>query len=114
MASDVTGNFSAPGRMAHVNCILQPQLIGKRCKIVGVRVHIVAIPRLRGTPVPAPIMRDDSVAALAEEKHLSIPIVRGQRPSVAEHYGLALSPVLVENLRPIFSRNRRHNSLLII
>jgi len=52
--------------------------------------------------VTAPVGCDDSIAMLAEEHHLSVPVVRGERPTVAEHDGLALSPVLVVDLRPSF------------
>src|SRR5437762_1468426 len=70
--------------------------------------NVVAIPRLGGTTVPSPVMRDDSIALLAEEQHLSVPIVRSERPAVTEHYGLALSPVLVVNLCAVFCCDSRH------
>src|SRR5277367_3524559 len=108
MPPNVTGNFSAAGGMSHVDRVLQVELFSKDCEVVGVRVHVIAIPRLGGTAVPSPIMRDDSKALLAEVQHLSIPVVRAERPAVAEHYGLARSPVLVENLRTVFRADRWH------
>ena len=58
--------------------------------------------------MPTPVVGDDSITLLTEEQHLSVPGVRVQRPTVAEHDGLALSPVLVINLRPVFRRDCRH------
>src|SRR5438445_2906802 len=108
MPSNVTGDFSATGGVAHVDSVLQVKLFSEGCEIVGVGVHVVAIPRLGGTTVPSPVMRDDSIALLAEEQHLSVPIVRSERPAVTEHYGLALSPVLVVNLCAVFCCDSRH------
>src|SRR5271156_3359594 len=112
MTANITGNFSAAGGVAYMDCVFQVELIRQHCEIVGVGVHIVAIPRLGRTAVAAPVVRDDSIAVLAEEQHLSVPVVRGERPAVTEHNGLTRAPVLVINLRAIFCRNCRHTSLL--
>jgi hypothetical protein len=56
----------------------------------------------------SPVMRDHTIAVLAEKQHLSIPVVRRERPTVTEHYGLACSPVLVENLGTVFHRDCGH------
>src|ERR1700733_12657967 len=109
MTADVTGDFAATGGVAHMNRVLQVELLSQHCKIVCVGVHIVAVPRLCGTAVPAPVVRDDSIAALAEEQHLSVPIVRGERPSVTEHDRLTATPVFVINLRTILCRDSWHN-----
>src|SRR6202023_1040885 len=108
MPPNVTGNFSAAGGMAHMDCVLQVKLFGEGCEIVGVGVHVITIPRLGGTAVPSPVMRDDSIALLAEEQHLSVPVVGGERPTVTEHDGLALSPVLVVNGCSVFRCNGWH------
>src|SRR6266849_2217121 len=91
-----------------MNRIFQVKLFSQSREIVRISVHIVTVPRLGGTAVPAPVVRDNSIALLAEEQHLSVPVVRGKRPAVAEHYGLALSPVLVVNVGAVFCRERRH------
>ena len=59
--------------------------------------------------MPSPISRDHSVATLTEVQHLPVPVVRRERPAMAEHYGLALSPVLVVDLRSVFRRDCRHD-----
>ena len=73
MAPDVTGDFPAAGGVADVDCVLQVELFGERCEVVGVGIHVVAVPRLGGTAVAAPVMRDDSIAMLAEKQHLRLP-----------------------------------------
>src|SRR6202162_5056256 len=114
MASNITGNFSAAGGVADMNCVLQIKFFSEDREIVRVGVHVVAVPRLGGAAVPAPVMGDDSKTLLAEEQHLSVPVVRGERPSVTEHYGLALSPVLVVNVRAVFCRERRHKLFSLV
>src|ERR1700739_812732 len=57
----------------------------------------------------SPVMRDDAIAALAKEQHLPVPVVRAQRPPVAEHDRLPFSPILVINLSPVFCRYRCHD-----
>lgn len=94
----VADHFTAAGRMAHVNGVLEVQLLGQRREVVGVVVHVVALGGVAGTPVPAPVVRDDPVTLLQEEQHLVVPVVGRQRPAVAEHDRLARSPVLVVDL----------------
>src|SRR5579862_5000763 len=108
MPPDIPRNFAAARGVAHMDRVLQIKLVSKGCEIVSIRVHVVAVPGLGGAAVPAPVMRNNAIATLAEKQHLSIPVVRGERPAVAEHDRLARSPVLVENLCSIFCRDRRH------
>src|ERR1700691_954090 len=110
MPPNITRNFSAASRVAHMDCVLQVQLLSEGRQVVGVGVHLVAVPGLRGTPVPAPVMSDYAVAKLAKVQHLSVPVIRAERPSVAEHYGLALTPVLVINRRAVFRCDRSHKA----
>src|ERR1022692_1419475 len=109
MPPNVTGNFSTAGGVTHMDGVFQVELFREGCEIVGVGVHVVTIPGLSGTTVPSPVVRDHSIATLAEEQHLSVPVVRGERPPVTEHDGLPLSPVLVENRRAIFCGDMGHN-----
>src|SRR5579864_9114961 len=111
MPPDVTGNFSAAGGMAHVDCVLQVKLFGQRGEVVGVGVHLVTIPCLGRTAMTASIVRNDPIAILTEEQHLSVPVVRAERPAMTENYRLSRSPVLVINLRTVFRGNRWHKLL---
>ena len=60
--------------------------------------------------MPTAIMSDHPVAALEEEHHLCIPVVRRQRPTVMEKERLACSPILEVDLRAVFHCNRSHVS----
>src|SRR3981081_1335737 len=102
MPSDVACDLATTGGVAHVDCIFQVKLFGEGGEIIGISVHLVTVPRLGGTTVSSPVMRDDSIAALAQKQHLRIPIVGSEWPAMTEDYGLTLSPVLVENLRTVF------------
>src|SRR5580693_6901912 len=108
MPPNVTGNFSAASRVPHMDCIFQVKLFSEHCEVVRVGVHIVAIPRLVRTAVPSSVGSDDSIAAQAEKQHLSVPIVRSERPAMTEHNRLSRAPIFVVNLRTIFRRNRWH------
>src|SRR6266581_7024063 len=109
MPPNVTRDFSTAGGVAHVDCVFQVESFCESREIIGVGVHLVAIPRLGGTAVTSPVMSNNPIALLAEKQHLSVPVIGGERPSVTEHYGLALSPVLVVNLCAVFSCDRGHD-----
>jgi hypothetical protein len=53
----------------------------------------------------AAIMRDATISAVSQEKHLIFLGIRAERPSVAEHYWLPFAPVLVVNLCAVFRRD---------
>ena len=48
----------AAGRMADVNGVLEIEVCGHRREVAGVVVHVVAVARLGGPPVAAPVIRD--------------------------------------------------------
>src|SRR6476660_1406868 len=68
----------------------------------------MAAPGLGGATMAAPVVGDDTIAVLEEEQHLRVPIIGRQRPPMAEHDGLTLAPVLVEDLDAVFGRDGRH------
>src|SRR4030095_1618319 len=70
-------------------------MIGDGLQIVGIMVHVMSVVGLRRATMSAPISCNDAIAFAEEEKHLRVPIVRAQRPAVAEHDGLAFTPVFV-------------------
>src|SRR5260370_15544255 len=111
MSTEVACGFTATGRVPHMDRVLQVKLLGELREIVRVGVHVVAVPGLRGTAVASPVVRDNAISALSEEQHLGVPVVRRQRPAVAENDWLPPAPVLVEDCRAIFGRNRCHRKL---
>src|SRR5450631_1973330 len=88
--------------MPHVDRVLQIEFFGESREVIGVGVHVVTVPGLGGPAVSTPVSRDDTIALLPEEQHLSVPVVGGEWPAVAEHNGLPFSPVFVVNLRSVF------------
>src|SRR5512140_2222568 len=95
--------------MAHVNCVFQVEFFSEGCEIVCVCVHVIAVPRLCGSAVPTSIMRNNAKTSLSEKHHLSVPLIRRQRPSMAEDDGLPCAPVFVENLSAILRSYCRHD-----
>ena len=73
--------------------------------------RVVTIGGLRRAPVAAPVMGDHTVSVSKKEQHLRVPVIGGQRPTVAEHNRLARAPVLVEDFRAVGGRDRAHACL---
>src|SRR5262249_18413186 len=94
--------------MTDMDGLLQIERFGERCEIVGVCVHLIAVPRLTRPAVTAAIVSDTAVSARGQKNHLVFPCVRAQRPAVAENHGLSLSPVLLINVRSVFRRDHAH------
>jgi len=59
----------------------------------------------------ASIMGDASKSMGRQEEHLIFERIRAERPAMAEHHGLAATPVLVIDLRAVFGRDRTHVAL---
>jgi hypothetical protein len=112
MLSQIMRHLTAAGGMADVNSVLQIELRGQGRKIGGVVIHVMAVADLRGTSMAAPVMGDDAIAAIEEEQHLRVPVIRRQRPAMAKDDRLPLSPILVEDLDAVFGSNKWHGKLL--
>lgn len=96
-----------------MNSVLEVEMGSHRRQIIGVVIHVVTVTDLTRPAMAAPVMGDDPIAVVKEEQHLRIPVVRRQRPTVAEHDRLALAPVLVENLNAVLRFDKAHVSLLV-
>jgi hypothetical protein len=71
-------------------------------------IHIVAVARLSRAAMSAPVMGDDTEAAIQEKYHLRVPVVSRQRPAMGKHDWLTLSPILEEYRRSVFRADRAH------
>src|SRR6516165_5004984 len=98
MTGEIMHHLAATGRMADVNRILQVEMIGDRLQIVGIMIHIMSVAGLSRATMSAPIGRNDAIAFAEEEKHIRVPIVRRQRPTMAEDNRLTAAPILVINV----------------
>jgi hypothetical protein len=95
MVPDVADDFAAAGGVAHESGVLEIECLDHGCEIIGIAIHV--IPR-RGLARPAmatTVVCDHPEAVLREEKHLAVPSVRAQRPTMRERYDRAFAPVLV-------------------
>src|SRR5690242_20255180 len=81
--------------MADVNGILEVEMIGNGLQIVGIVVHVMSVAGLTRATVSPAISRDNAIAFAEEKKHLRVPIVRRERPSVAEDNRLSATPVFI-------------------
>jgi hypothetical protein len=108
MAANVAGDFAAARGVADHDGFPEVEVVEERGEIVGVGVHLVAVPRLAGAAVAAAVMRDDAVALCAEEEHLGVPGVGVEGPAVGEGDGLAGAPVLVIDGGSVFGGDGRH------
>jgi len=54
-------------------------------EIVGIRVHVVPVPRLRRSTVPAAIVRYAAVSMVGRKVHLVLICIRAQGTAVAEN-----------------------------
>ena len=87
---------------------LRSSLASQRREIVGVGVHVIAIPGLAGAAVAAAVMSDAAISAAGQKKHLIFEGVRVERPAMAEYNGLSRAPVFVIDLGAIFGGDCAH------
>src|SRR6059058_2438679 len=95
MTAEIMHHLAAAGRMADVNRILEVEMIGHGLQIVGIVVHLVSAAGLSRATMSTPISCNDAETFADEKKHLRVPIVRRERPAVAEDDGLSFAPVFI-------------------
>jgi hypothetical protein len=118
MAADVAGNFAAAGGVADMDCVLQVECFRKLRQIVGICVHVVAVPRLAGPAVSSAAMGNAAVSAGGKKKHLIFKGVSTKRPAMTEDHRLFAAPILIVDLyiAGIFlaNSNVRHWTLFFV
>src|SRR3546814_17674496 len=87
-----------------------------RRKVVGIMIHVIALPGLARSPMPAAIVRDDPKAFVCEEERRSFPAVRAKRPTMAGRYDREIGSascrervcqyVLISGVRGSLKKNR--------
>jgi hypothetical protein len=97
--------------MANVDCILQIEGFDQCRQVISISVEIITDPRLAGTPVATSVMSNAAESARSQEEHLVFEGIRTEGPSVAEDDGLAGSPVIIVDLRSVFSGDSAHGSI---
>jgi hypothetical protein len=94
--------------MPNEDDVRQVEMRQQFCQIVGIMIHIVAIPRLTGAAMSAPIVRDAAETTLRKEKHLVFESVRAERPTMTKYDGPTGAPILVVNLGAISGGESAH------
>ena len=108
VATDIAGDFATARGMADMDRVRQVERFDKRRQVVGIGIHVVAVPGLARSAMAAAVVGDAAVAAGSQKQHLVFPGVHGERPAMAENYRLSAPPVLVMDLRAVFGRDGRH------
>ena len=62
VARVLVGDLAAAGRVPDERQVGQVERLEEAGEVVGVGVHLVAVPRLAGATVPPPVVRDGAVA----------------------------------------------------
>src|SRR5207249_3084584 len=104
MTAEITHYLAAARGMADVNRIFQVEMIGDGLQIVGIMVHVVSAAGLSRATMSTPISCNDAETLADEKKHLRVPIIRRQRPTMAEDDRLSFAPVLIidVDVSPVF------------
>ena len=76
MPRQIVRDLATAGGMADVNRVFEIEMRCEGRKVIGIMIHVMAVADLRGSPMTAPVMSDDTIAVLEEEQHLRVPIVR--------------------------------------
>ncbi len=114
VAADIAGDFAAARGVADMDRVLQVERFDERREVVGVGVHVVAVPGLARAPMAAAVMGDAAISAGSQKEHLVFKGIRAERPAMAEDHGLSAAPVLVIDLRAVFGRDRGHGIISVI
>src|ERR1019366_7348563 len=108
VATDIAGDFATTGGKPDQSRAFEIERFDESREVIGVRIHVVAVPRLTRAAMATTVMGDAAIAVGCQEEHLSLPTIGIQRPAMAEHDWLSRAPVLVVDLRAVFRRNRTH------
>ncbi len=111
MSSNVASDLTSSGRMPDMDRIVQVKRLNERSKIVGVRVQIVAGPRLAGSTVSAPVVSNAAIPPRCKKEHLVFPCISVQWPAVTKYHRLSGVPILVINLGIVARPDSRRENL---
>lgn len=106
VARDVADDLATASGVAHEYCILEIKRFDHGCKIVGIAVHVIPRKWLTRPAMATTVVRDHTEPVLSKEKHLTVPSVRVQRPTVRESYDRAFAPILVVDFGVVFGGDR--------
>ena len=70
MPADIAGDLAATRRKPEEADALEVKGLNQFCEIVGIIIHVIALPGLAGPTVAAPVMGDDAVTVVGKEEGL--------------------------------------------
>ena len=70
MATDIPRDLAATGRMTDMDRVIQIEMLDEFRQVIGISVHVIAVPRLARPAMTATIMGDAAIAMRGQEKHL--------------------------------------------
>jgi hypothetical protein len=85
--ADIAGDLATAGRMSHQHHVVQVECLDDGPEVIGVRVEVVAVPRLRRATTATPIVSDAPEPLSATTFIASSQASAVKRPAVAEQDG---------------------------
>src|SRR5262245_3675804 len=95
--------------MANMDHLLEFELLHKLSQIICISVHVIAVPGLARTTMAPSVMCDAAISVRGQEEHLILEGIRTERPAVAEHHWLPVTPIIVVDLRAVLGLDRTHD-----
>src|SRR5215470_12958687 len=96
--------------MTDENAVPEVELGDELIQVVGIRIHVVAAPRLARAAVATAVMGNAAIAARGEIEHLVFESVSRQGPAVTEDDGLSAAPVVVVDLGAVLGGECAHGA----
>ncbi|MEI9894641.1 MAG: hypothetical protein WDN28_12325 [Chthoniobacter sp.] len=94
--------------MAHQHCVLEVERFHHLGEIVGIGIHVIAMPRLAGAAMTSAIVSDTAIALARQEEHLIFERVAVQRIRMVENDGLPFSPIFEIKFGAVFGGDGVH------
>src|SRR5262245_60107525 len=97
--------------MADVDRSAKIEMCDNRGRVGGGIGHVMTARHLIRATVSSSIHTDDSESVAQKEKHLVIPVIARERPTVMKHdrLGVLRSPILEEDVYSVFCRHIAHS-----
>lgn len=95
VSADAAGRFAAAGGVPHVDHVLQVQRFHESGQVVGLGVHVIAVPGPDRAPMAPAVMSDAAAPPGGRKQHLVFPGVCAQRPAVAGDDGVVHCPKFI-------------------
>jgi hypothetical protein len=111
--AEVADDLATTSRVSDECHVTQVERIQQAGKVVGIGIHLVAVPGLAGASVSPPVVGYGAMPAFSEEQCPGLPCIGVEGPTVTEdHWCAGGPPVLVEDLGAVVGDDVGHAGLL--